>query len=420
MCGFHVLSRFQVAEDLATVAYVKDRFNTLHNVAGNSVPFTSNWDIQAQTPSVITISQLKAEDLEAFDHIRPNKNKLSTLTQVVPASTVENAIQLSGTDLPEILNGASKNKTGVPPNSLTGLSTLLHQSLNTDHLEMLESKLFELSCLDKLQSYPQFNNYNMGVLEESSCGTNLFSNEFMTEQLFGDTDANDAGLKSVSSFFSFPIESELHKALGETLQQQTNPCNPSFSVEDPRSKSRLIRNTDLFNSCEPTWFAKGDNADYLLESVVASVSSCLDDNLTNRSNSVRSSATLSSPHDDSFRSQSQSEVSALVFDDSASRIHVRSSHFSRNRGAFTGSSASGSINSMKSTLIDEVQQQKDSGCMQPRKGTKQSNVGKRRARVSENQRQRPRDRQMIQDRVKELRQLVPNGAKVSVVSVMYL
>uniref|UniRef100_A0A7N2M5B8 BHLH domain-containing protein n=1 Tax=Quercus lobata TaxID=97700 RepID=A0A7N2M5B8_QUELO len=59
-------------------------------------------------------------------------------------------------------------------------------------------------------------------------------------------------------------------------------------------------------------------------------------------------------------------------------------------------------------------QQKDSGCMQPRKGTKPSNVGKRRARAAENQRQRPRDRQMIQDRVKELRQLVPNSAKCSI------
>ena len=420
MCGFHVLSRFQVAEDLATVAYVKDRFNTLHNVAGNSVPFTSNWDIQAQTPSVITISQLKAEDLEAFDHIRPNKNKLSTLTQVVPASTVENAIQLSGTDLPEILNGASKNKTGVPPNSLTGLSTLLHQSLNTDHLEMLESKLFELSCLDKLQSYPQFNNYNMGVLEESSCGTNLFSNEFMTEQLFGDTDANDTGYNSVSSLSSFPIESELHEALGATFQPQTNLCNSPFSVEDPYSKSSLICNIDLFNGTEPTSYAKGNDEDSLLEAVVASVPVCLDDNITNRSNSVRASVTLPRQHADFFQSQSQSEVSALVGDDSASRRHFKSSLVSRNRGAFNGSSASVSFNSIRSTLIDEGQQQKDSGCMQPRKGTKPSNVGKRRARAAENQRQRPRDRQMIQDRVKELRQLVPNSAKVSAVLVMYL
>lgn len=429
MCGFHVLSRFQVAEDLAIVAYVKDRFNTLHNVAGNIVPFTSNRDIQAQTsspssmsgvlenfdePSATSISHLKAEDLEAFGRIRP---KLRT---VVPTSTVENAMQLSGTNLPGILNGTSKNKTGVTPNSVVGLSTPPHQSSNADHLEILESKLFELSCLDKLQAYSQCNNYNMGLFEESSCGINLFSTEFMTEQLFGDTDANDTGYNNVSSFSSFPIESELHKALGETFQPQTNLCNPSFSVEDPCSKSSLICNIDLFNGTEPTWYAKGNDEDSLLEAVVASVPVCLDDNITNRSNSVRASATLSRQHADSYQSQSQSELSALVGDDSASGRHFKSSLVSRNRGAFNGSAASVSFNSIRSTLIDEVQQKKDSGCMQPRKGTKPSNVGKRRARAAENQRQRPRDRQMIQDRVKELRQLVPNAAKVSAVLVMYL
>ncbi|XP_023910723.1 transcription factor LHW isoform X1 [Quercus suber] len=412
-----------VAEDLAIVAYVKDRFNTLHNVAGNIVPFISNRDIQAQTsspssmsgvletidePSATSTSHLKAEDLEAFGHIRP---KIRT---VVPTSTVENAMQLSGTNLPGILNGTSKNKTGVTPNSVVGLSTPPHQSLNADHLEILESKLFELSCLDKLQAYSQCNNYTMGLFGESSCGINLFSTEFMTEQLFGETDANDTGYNNVSSFSSFPIESELHKALGATFQPQTNLCNPSLSVEDPYSKSSLICNIDLFNGTEPTWYAKGDDEDSLLEAVVASVPVCLDDNITNRSNSVRASVTLPRQHADSFQSQSQSEVSALVGDDSASRRHFKSSLVSRNRGAFNGSSASVSFNSIRSTLIDEVQQQKDSGCMQPRKGTKPSNVGKRRARAAENQRQRPRDRQMIQDRVKELRQLVPNSAKCSI------
>ncbi|KAF3966340.1 hypothetical protein CMV_009548 [Castanea mollissima] len=338
-----------VAEDLAIVAYVKDSFNTLHNVAGNIVPFTSNRDIQAQTsspssmsgvlenfdePSATSISHLKAEDLEAFGRIRP---KLRT---VVPTSTVENAMQLSGTNLPGILNGTSKNKTGVTPNSVVGLSTPPHQSSNADHLEILE------------------------------------------KQLFGDTDANDTGYNNVSSFSSFPIESELHKALGATSQPQTNLCNPSFSVEDPCSKSSLICNIDLFNGTEPT---------------------C-----------VRASATLSRQHADSFQSQSQTELSAVVGDDSAPGRHFKSSLVSRNRGAFNGSTASVSFNSIRSTLIDEVQQQKDSGCMQPRKGTKPSNAGKRRARAAEHQRQRPRDRQMIQDRVKELRQLVPNAAKCSI------
>ncbi|RVW33750.1 Transcription factor LHW [Vitis vinifera] len=66
------------------------------------------------------------------------------------------------------------------------------------------------------------------------------------------------------------------------------------------------------------------------------------------------------------------------------------------------------------TLADEEQQKKGYGCLQPRKGSKLSNANKKRASPGNNQRPRPRDRQMIQDRVKELRELVPNGAKCSI------
>jgi hypothetical protein len=38
---------------------------------------------------------------------------------------------------------------------------------------------------------------------------------------------------------------------------------------------------------------------------------------------------------------------------------------------------------------------------------------KKRAKPGENCRPRPRDRQLIQDRIKELRELVPNGSKVT-------
>lgn len=414
-----------VAEDLAMVAYVRDRFNTLHNVAGINVPFTSNGDILAQPSSLqplilenldetsaITISQLKA-DLTAFDCIRPNKTKLPTLNGVVPASTVHDAIQLSGTDLPGILGCASKNLTGVPPNYPIGGPTALCQSRNGIQLDTLETKLFGLSCVDKSQAYPQLNNYKMGEFEEPSYRVNPFSTGFTREQPFGDTSANDTCHKSVGSFTSFPIDSELHEVLGPGFQRHTNEylCDSSFSVEDSCRSSSLICNLDLFDGTESSWISKGDDADYLLQSIVASVSSCLDDSSTNRSNSVRSATTLSGQCADSFQSRGQSEASALMNDDSALWSHFRSPVVSGDRSALTGSV---SLNTMRSTSIDKKQQEKLNGSMQPKKGSKASNVTKRRARVDENRRTRPRDRQMIQDRLKELRQLVPDGAKCSI------
>lgn len=45
-------------------------------------------------------------------------------------------------------------------------------------------------------------------------------------------------------------------------------------------------------------------------------------------------------------------------------------------------------------------------------------VGKKRARAGQSGKSRPRDRQLIQDRIKELRQLVPNGSKCSIDSLL--
>ncbi|KAA8550771.1 hypothetical protein F0562_002455 [Nyssa sinensis] len=45
-------------------------------------------------------------------------------------------------------------------------------------------------------------------------------------------------------------------------------------------------------------------------------------------------------------------------------------------------------------------------------------INRKRARPSENSRPRPRDRQLIQDRIKELRELVPNGLKCSIDSLL--
>ncbi|KAK6947965.1 Transcription factor MYC/MYB N-terminal [Dillenia turbinata] len=52
--------------------------------------------------------------------------------------------------------------------------------------------------------------------------------------------------------------------------------------------------------------------------------------------------------------------------------------------------------------------------VQPRKSEEPAKVIRKRARPGESSRPRPKDRQMIQDRVKELREIIPNGAKCSI------
>ncbi|GMH09301.1 hypothetical protein Nepgr_011142 [Nepenthes gracilis] len=55
---------------------------------------------------------------------------------------------------------------------------------------------------------------------------------------------------------------------------------------------------------------------------------------------------------------------------------------------------------------------------QPKRAEELANANKKRARPGESTRPRPKDRQMIQDRVKELREIIPNGAKCSIDSLL--
>ncbi|XP_071720266.1 transcription factor EMB1444-like [Rutidosis leptorrhynchoides] len=60
-----------------------------------------------------------------------------------------------------------------------------------------------------------------------------------------------------------------------------------------------------------------------------------------------------------------------------------------------------------------------SRCSEPLERSQEPiNVVKKRAKPGESSRPRPRDRQLIQDRIKELRELVPNGSKCSIDSLL--
>ncbi|KAF5773751.1 putative transcription factor bHLH family [Helianthus annuus] len=65
-------------------------------------------------------------------------------------------------------------------------------------------------------------------------------------------------------------------------------------------------------------------------------------------------------------------------------------------------------------LTEEEGQQSNCDVLHQSKGSKASVASKRRVKSGAKQKARPRDRQLIQDRLKDLRELVPNGAKCSI------
>ncbi|XP_022767590.1 transcription factor LHW-like [Durio zibethinus] len=379
-----------VAEDLSIPAYIKDRFACKNiDVQLPSLPISSLLE-KLEESSSASISLLNSDDSNAVDSFKPNK--LLALDQIVPLLSFQNAFQVPVIDLPEILESECENRITVPPVSLSDVSSLPSQSISSDQLAMGESELFRLSCLkEEMQAYPECNAYTVGECGEILDGvTNPYPGRDLLETPFGDYNINDV------SFFSFPKDCELHKALGPAFQRPSNEYlwESSFLSEDAFRY--------LFDGVEPSLSAKGGDPEYPLQAVVGHV---YDGSvgIANRSNHVMTS-TGQLPV--SSRPQS-------VKSDSTPLSRLTSAIVG---GAKNNSSCkiSTSFQSTISTLTDNKNLGKDGYYTQPRKGQKQSSVSKRRARPGDNPRPRPRDRQMIQDRLKELRQLVPNGAKYSI------
>ena len=410
--SFSFLSRLQVTENVAVVACIKDSFGALQNEVGFSVPSISNWNC--------LLPEILYEESEAVDSVKPKNNKLLSTNQAVPVFKVQDALQALGEDLPLIHESESKKEISVFSVGLNEVSTLKGQCINNSQWEAIESNLSRFSCLEKdLHAVSQYRNYNLEVLEESSEGiVNSYCAGGLIEPSLGDMDANDTHHRSTSSFLSFPIDCELHKALGLAIRRQTSDCIQGSS-EDASSNASPICNRDLIDVIEPLnqdssgYLPQGGNVLNLWEDVFANIHGGSDDASSQRSNSIKSSTTLLGQFFNPTHAGNQSKGIALVQDDSLLWSHVKPGSVASRGNAFTNSSiSSSSFKSTLTTLVDEEQHQKGYGCLQPRKGSKLSNVNKKRARAGNNHRPRPRDRQMIQDRVKELRELVPNGAKV--------
>ncbi|KAF5747572.1 putative basic helix-loop-helix-containing protein [Tripterygium wilfordii] len=357
-------------------------------------------------PSTMPISLPKSGDLAKVNSFRTNGSELSTLYEVEPLLSTEDTPQPLG-EHPEIIKHARRSEINVELVRFSERPTSPSRSKNLSQLGISQAELFGFSCLgEELKAHSDFSDFGNKVIEGSFSSTQIM-NAYPEDSASEARDANISDNKIMNNFFSFPGHGELHKALGPLVERQNGAklSDSSFSCENTGS------NPSMFGDViEPSWFLSEDDAERLLEGVVADLFGILDD---------------TSPGSDSFKSKAMSkqfaappqlernlESGGLMSDD----IEPRSLSSSATGGNAAFGSSSASMKSMVSTLIEE-QKSKVHGCMHSRKGQKTSNLNKRQGRVGDNHRPRPRDRQMTQDRVKELRRLVPNGAKCSIDSL---
>ncbi|KAG8387426.1 hypothetical protein BUALT_Bualt02G0020200 [Buddleja alternifolia] len=171
--------------------------------------------------------------------------------------------------------------------------------------------------------------------------------------------------------------------------------------------------------------------DHLLDAVVSKVhpsspssKRTLDDNiscgttLTNRSSSSAPNISTSISRfgiSDQMKGELLGFPKYLAKAEAMSSCSLKTDTFKENSGTFSQSSSV--YGSQISSWLEKGQKTKQKNSVSSdfsKKPDEMSKTNRKKLKPGENPRPRPKDRQMIQDRVKELREIVPNGAKCSI------
>lgn len=217
-------------------------------------------------------------------------------------------------------------------------------------------------------------------------------------------------------FQNFPTECELQNVLAHAFVDQSNQYIQTFTGSGQTTAAGSISNEDLIYNVEPSsWELNGcfkeDDVENLLESIVTTA--CMDSDV----NSFNASYSTESFHTSSGIPFSASQINHMVQGALVGgKTEPWSSPISVSIASDMKSLTNSSLECSLGTVVEEQQQKKRSRSMHHAAESECSYAKMKRAKVSDRQQpRRPRDRQLIQDRLKELRELVPNSTKVSAI-----
>ncbi|KAI4354554.1 hypothetical protein L6164_003406 [Bauhinia variegata] len=375
-----------VAEDLAFVANIRQKFNSIHRTVENTSLCS---DMNLQDCSFSFLTEYLMENLDESSHITKNilEGQLSNGISLITAGstwsnpTVPLFVQdegcMSGVREPESIKSESENGISLPSSVISNYPRHIGQlKMTSDQMVKYEIQ----ACSEWVRGAPIHGDISNGI---------CYWGQDLAEQ-FDKTDTHDKSFKNV------PVDSELHRAPGHlTDREAAESILKYFSVEDTCSNSIL-------------------NAEYLLEAVVGNLCSASDDTSSSVSNSVISPVALPDEFTTSIQPIRHSEETYLMVDNSNPRSHVTPAFVAKGTNEFTTPFTPSSFDGNSSILIDRTGQEFIFGQMQSNSGQKLPSAGKKKNRVGNTQRSRPRDRQLIMDRMKELRELVPDGGRCSI------
>ncbi|KAK7410729.1 hypothetical protein VNO78_01751 [Psophocarpus tetragonolobus] len=239
--------------------------------------------------------------------------------------------------------------------------------------------------------------YQKGVLNaprhsDANSRKEAEKSKFQTEPCYKDT----------SYTMEFPAGYELHKALGPSFLEGSKYFE--WAVE----ANHYGKTTEMSNEISCSQLTSESRPEHLLEAMMA--------NICHSNNNVNSELSFSTSMQDEMASVRNPEGSIrtghTINSEGCSIDQLplirEDKHYSLSSSGICGVM---SPKAFSSTCPSSCSEQFD-------RSSEPTKNNKKRARPGESCRPRPRDRQLIQDRIKELRELVPNGAKCSIDSLL--
>ncbi|KAI4386146.1 hypothetical protein MLD38_004105 [Melastoma candidum] len=334
----------------------------------------------------------------------------SSFSETDKTSFLENPVHLEGVPLLRVNNPVTSGQFSVPRKA----SCLLGGALESE-----------------IDNFPSNENTaDLGVvLEHCDSGTNSIIS---------------TNLKYEEQSFGYPLGDDLFDILGTDYKQKILSCHSEKAIENELNagSEKLVKNTSNYwmtaESCldyvhmrdgmSESCVFDGSGSDDLLDAIVSGTSSkqCSDGNVSCKTTLTKAksgSVPSSSPAYAQFAPKSSqtgggsSEFAKPVGKSPTSVSCSNISGPSRERTCPQSNNSFG--RSQISSWVEQCHLMKHENSMVPsgfskRPGDETVKSGRKRLKPGENPRPRPKDRQMIQDRLKELRELVPSGAKCSI------
>ncbi|KNA14548.1 hypothetical protein SOVF_106520 [Spinacia oleracea] len=361
------------------------------------------------------------ENLQLPTHIRYLFSSLQESACHIQTPNLQNVLQMSGItpvrnfgpDVVQLDLDKITHKENISSHSLDIQSSTRHlvDSFGGEAMELMWKNGLIQSMSENQQSTDL-------LFNDANCGSNIYmtQNGVASSQscLTENSSLYDVKLSAEKSRFqklvvenslekqpefTYSAGTELHEALGPAFLKQ---CYP-FSWESENQEERLA--SQMPEPMESSLLTTDSGKDHLLEAVVANI--CQKDTGFKSANAKLLSTSESMLTTEKMPEQSINTTSHTIGSSSYYSIGGSSLLEGSTQNSCLNSSESCSIRSSTSSYRDPVARPVDPG-----KGNK------KRSRPGESSRPRPRDRQLIQDRIKELRELVPNGSKCSIDSLL--